>query len=118
MIQLVTILLLTVTVGSSTQQVRAFQQVAGPVIINLNPGETKLFSWGLIAENNETSTLRIYADGNGSEFLSIPQTFKLAAGSLNTIVGNITIPPNYPTNTTLSPIVHTTLSENDTANTG
>lgn len=118
MIQLVTILLLTMTVGSSTQQVRAFQQVAGPVIINLNPGETKLFSWGLIAENNETSTLRIYADGNGSEFLSIPQTFKLAAGSLNTIVGNITIPPNYPTNTTLSPIVHTTLSENDTANTG
>jgi|GEM_PF-1214293 len=118
MIQLVTILLLTMTVGSSTQQVRAFQQVAGPVIINLNPGETKLFSWGLIAENNETSTLKIYADGNGSEFLSIPQTFKLAAGSLNTIVGNITIPPNYPTNTTLSPIVHTTLSENDTANTG
>lgn len=106
------------TMSSSTQQVRAFQQVAGPVIINLNPGETKSFSWGLIAENNETSTLRIYADGNGSEFLSIPQTFKLAAGSLNTIVGNITIPPNYPTNTTLSPIVHTTLSENDTANTG
>ena len=50
--------------------------------------------------------------------MSIPQTFKLAAGSLNTIVGNITIPPNYPTNTTLSPIVHTTLSENDTASTG
>ena len=49
--------------------VGAFQQVTGPVIININPGETKSFSWGLIAGNNETSMLKIYADGNGSEFL-------------------------------------------------
>jgi hypothetical protein len=118
MMLLVTILVLVMTMSSSMQQVRAFQQVAGPVIINLNPGETKSFSWGLIAENNETITVKIYADGNGSEFLSIPQTFKLSPGSLNSIVGNITVPANYPTNTTLSPIVHTTLSENDTANTG
>ena len=104
--------------STSIQQAGAFQQVAGPVIINLNPGETKSFSWGLIAGNNETSTLKIYADGNGSEFLSIPETFKLAPGRLNSVGGNITIPPNYPTNTTLSPIVHSTLSENDTANTG
>lgn len=118
MMLLVTIVVLMMTMSSSMQQVRAFQQVAGPVIINLNPGETKSFSWGLIAGNNETSTLKIYADGNGSEFLSIPETFKLAPGRLNSVGGNITIPPNYPTNTTLSPIVHSTLSENDTANTG
>lgn len=115
---LLTILVLMMNTSSLIQQARAFQQVAGPVIINLNPGETKSFSWGLIAENNETSTLKIYVDGNGSEYISIPQTFRLVAGSLNTIVGNITIPTNYPTNTSLNPIVHTTLSENETADTG
>ena len=115
---LTTILVLMIAMSSSIKQVIAFQQVAGPVTIYLNPGETKSFSWGLIAENNESSIVRIYADGNGSELLSIPQTFKLSPSGLNSIVGNITIPSNYPTNTLLNPIVHTSLSENDSANSG
>lgn len=103
---------------TSVHQVGAFQQIAGPVIINVNPGETKSFSWGLLAENNETSMLKIYADGNGSEFLSFPQSFRLTPGQTNYIVGNVTIPFNHPTNTTLTPIIHSTISENDTENTG
>lgn len=104
--------------STSVQQVGAFQQIAGPLIINVNPGETKSFSWGLLAGNNETSILKIYADGNGSELLSIPQTFKLAPGRTNYIAGNVTIPFNHPTNTTLTPIIHSTISENDTTNSG
>jgi len=102
----------------SIQQIGAFQQVAGPVIINVYPGETKSFSWGLQAGNNETSMLKLYADGNGSEFLSFPESFRLAPGKINYIVGNVTIPFNHPTNTTLNPIIHSTLSENDTTNVG
>jgi hypothetical protein len=104
--------------STTMQQVGAFQQIAGPVIINVNPGETKPFSWGLLAGNNETSILKIYSDGNGSEFLSFPQSFRLIPGKINYIVGNITIPSNHPTNMTLSPIIHSTISENDTTNTG
>lgn len=100
------------------QQIAAFQQIAGPVIIKINPGETKSFSWGLLAGNNETSLLKIYADGNGSEFLSIPQNYRLNPGMTNYIVGNVTIPLSHPTNTTLNPIVHSSISENDTANAG
>src|SRR5437867_1523087 len=101
--------------STSLQQVGAFQQIAGPVIINVNPGETKSFSWGLQAGNNETSVLKIYADGNGSEFLSFPESYRLTPGKINYIAGNITIPFNHPTNTTLSPIIHSTISENDTS---
>ncbi len=104
--------------STSAQQVSGFQQIAGPLIINVNPGETKSFSWGLLAGINETSILKIYADGNGSELLSIPQTFKLAPGRTNYITGNVTIPFNHPTNTTLTPIIHSTISENDTTNSG
>ena len=104
---------------TSIQQVGGFQQIAGPIIINVTPGETKSFSWGLVAGNNETSILKIYADGNGSEFLSFPESFKLVPGKTNYIFGNVTIPINQPTNTTLSPIIHSTLSEeNGTANGG
>jgi hypothetical protein len=103
---------------NSLQHVGGFQQIAGPVLVNVSPGETKSFSWGLVAGNNETSNLRIYADGNGSEFLSIPASFKLVPGIINNITGNVTIPANYPTNTTLNPIVHSTISENDTSSRG
>jgi hypothetical protein len=110
------IFVFAITISISIQKIAAFQQIAGPVIVNINPGETKSFSWGLLAGNNETSLLKIYADGNGSEFLSIPQTFRLNPGKTNYIVGNITIPLNHPTNTSLNPIVHSSISENDTEN--
>lgn len=111
-------LLITIAMSTSIQQAGAFQQVAGPVIINANPGDTKTFSWGLLAASNETSLLKLYADGNGSEFLSFADSFRLTPGKINYVVGNVTIPFNHPTNTTLNPIIHSTLSENDTANTG
>ena len=118
MIVLVAMLVFEITIITSMQQANAFQQFAGPVIVNVNPGETKSFSWGLLAENNETSMLKLYADGNGSEFLSFPESFRLASGKTNYVVGNVTIPINHPTNTTLTPIIHSTISENDTTNTG
>lgn len=117
-IALITTIVITIIVTTTIEQANAFQQVAGPVIININPGETKSFSWGLVAGNNETSTLKLYADGIGSEFLSFPETFMLSSGKINYIVGNVTIPFSNPTNTTLNPIIHTTLSENDTTNVG
>jgi hypothetical protein len=117
-ILLIVFLGITVTIETSSLHVDAFQQIAGPVIININPGETKSFSWGLLAENNETSMLKIYSDGEGSEFLSLPENFRLSPGLTNYLVGNVTIPASYPTNVTLSPIIHSTVSENDTSNTG
>ena len=41
------IFVFTTAMSTSIQHVGAFQQVAGPVIINVSPGETKSFSWGL-----------------------------------------------------------------------
>jgi hypothetical protein len=106
------------TNGKTIEKVQGFQQVAGPIIINASPGTTKSFSWGLLAGNNETSLLKIYADGNGSEFLSYPEVFKLDPGKINYLVGNVTIPVNQGIDTTFTPIIHSTLSENETENTG
>jgi hypothetical protein len=114
----IVILGMMVTIETFTRHVDAFQQIAGPVIINITPGETKSFTWGLLAENNETSMLKIYSDGEGSEFLSLPEHFRLSPGLTNYLVGNVTIPVSHPTNVTITPIVHSTVSENDTSNTG
>src|SRR5919108_3046579 len=112
------ILGIMVTIEISALHVEAFQQIAGPVIINMTPGEIKSFSWGLVAENNETSRLKIYSDGQGSEFLSLPENFRLSPGLTNYLVGNVSIPVGHPTNVTLTPIIHSTLSENETSNAG
>jgi hypothetical protein len=106
------------TNGTTNDKVQAFQQIAGPIIINASPGITKSFSWGLLAGDNETSLLKIYAEGNGSEFLSYPEIFRLDPGEINYLVGNVTIPANQDTGITYTPIIHSTLSENETENSG
>jgi hypothetical protein len=106
------------TIGTIIDKVQGFQQVAGPIIINATPGITKSFSWGLLAGDNETSLLKIYADGNGSEFLSYPEIFKLDPGKINYLVGNVTIPATQDIGITFTPIIHSTISENETENSG
>jgi hypothetical protein len=97
----------------SIQQADALQQIADPIVINVNPGGIKSFSWGLLAGDNETSILKLYAYGNGSEFVSLPERYVLTPGRINYILGYVTIPPDYSTNITLNPIIYSTIAEND-----
>jgi hypothetical protein len=115
---LVFILICLGTIGIPVEITEGFQQIAGPIIINASPGATKSFSWGLLAAKNETSLLKIYAEGNGSEFLSYPDSFRLQPDKINYLVGNVTVPSNQTTGITLTPIIHSTVSENDTESTG
>jgi hypothetical protein len=78
-------------------------QVAGDVVVEVKPGESKPFAWGLLSDKpNETTTIELSADGEGSEFLSFPKTANLGPGELKQIQGNVSIPANYrvPTNGT------------------
>jgi hypothetical protein len=78
-------------------------QVAGDVVVEVKPGETKPFAWGLLSDKqNETATIELSADGEGAEFLSFPETANLGPGELKQIQGNVSIPSNYqvPTNGT------------------
>ena len=101
----------------SCQQIYALQEIAGPLIIHINPGESKPFSWGLIPGNNEQNSVDIYADGIGSEFLFFPKTFGLVPGKVNYVQGNVSIPANYSSGQEFDPTIHASLStENQTLN--
>jgi hypothetical protein len=84
-------------------------QVAGDVVVEVKPSETKPFAWGLLSDKqNETTTIELSADGEGAQFLSFPKTVSLGPGELKEIKGNVSIPADYhvPTNgTELNPTI-------------
>jgi len=84
----------------------ALQQVAGNIVVEIKPGETKTFNWGLLTEKNESSTINITANGIGAEFLSFPENVTLAAsGQTNYIPVNVNIPSNYTGAKELNPSI-------------
>jgi hypothetical protein len=83
-------------------------QVAGDVVVEIKPGETKPFAWGLLSDNNRTTDIVLSADGEGAELLSFSKAASLGPGELKQIQGNVSIPADYqvPTNgTELNPTI-------------
>jgi hypothetical protein len=104
------ILLLSIIPNLTTiTQTYALQQVAGDIVVDIKPGETKTFGWGLLSEKNESSTVNVTADGIGAEFLSFPQNITLTAGGEITYVPvNVSIPSNYTGVKELNPSIRAT----------
>jgi hypothetical protein len=99
------IISLQTMITTKTHFVQSFgvMQVAGDVVVEVKPGETKPFAWGLLSDKqNETATIELSADGEGAQFLSFPETTSLGPGELKQIQGNVSIPEDYqvPTNGT------------------
>jgi predicted secreted protein with PEFG-CTERM motif len=92
----------------SLPQVHALQEVAGKINVDIKPGETKSFLWGLVSDSNQTTTLNLSASGSGSEFLIYPQNVTLAPKELQNIEVNVTIPSTYSTAQTLTPFITAT----------
>lgn len=84
----------------------ALQQLAGPITVNVKPGETKYFTWGLLTDQNSSNTVNLTADGTGSEFLSFPKSVVLTPGNLSLIQGNVTVPSAVPGGIELKPTIH------------
>lgn len=90
----------------TVRQSYALLQVAGNITVEVMPGETKTFTWGLISDKNGSSTVNITADGMGAEYLSFPENISLAAGGQITDVPvNVSIPSNYTGPTELTPSI-------------
>lgn len=99
----------TLDLNTITQKSYALQQVAGDIVIEVNPGETKNFTWGLLSDRNGSSTVTITADGVGAEFLSFPQNYTLpVSGEITYIPVNVTMPPNYAGARELTPSLRAT----------
>ena len=88
----------------------ALQQVAGNIFIEIKPGETKTFNWGLLSEKNQSITVNITAEGIGAEFLSFPENVTVAAlsGQITDVPVNVTIPSNYTGPRELTPSIRAT----------
>jgi hypothetical protein len=83
--------------------VGALQQMAGPVVIKVNPGETQNFMWSLFSDKNHTETVTISANGEGAQFLSFPKRVNLTANEVVNVPVTVNIPSNYSGNSTLAP---------------
>jgi hypothetical protein len=98
------------------QQAYALQQVAGHIVVDISPGETKTFGWGILSDSNQSSTtittnVNISANGNGSQFLSFPKSVKLPpSGEIVYVPVNVSVPANYKTNSVqeLNPTIRAT----------
>ncbi|HEX9318499.1 MAG TPA: hypothetical protein VF884_06155 [Nitrososphaeraceae archaeon] len=95
--------------------VGALQQMAGPVVIKVNPGETQNFRWSLFSDKNHTETVYISANGDGAEFLSFPKLVNLTANEVVNVPVIVNIPSNYNGNSTLTPKIRASeIGENNT----
>ena len=86
----------------------ALQEVAGKIDVDIKPGETKTFQWGLISDSDTTTTLGLSAEGKGAEFLFLPKSVTLDPHQFLYVKVNATIPNNYPGNVTLTPAMDAT----------
>lgn len=92
-----------------TNQSDALQQVAGPIVIALKLGETKVIQWGLVSDKeNDITTVEISAEGEGAQFLSFPKTVDIEPGQLVFVDITVTIPHDYPSDIEVAPIVTAT----------
>jgi len=86
----------------------ALQEVAGKIDVDIKPGETKTFQWGLISDSDTTTTLGLSAEGKGAEFLFLPKSVTLDPHQFLYVKVNATIPNNYSGNVTLTPAMDAT----------
>lgn len=90
-------LLATICVVSIPSDASALLQVAGTPEFTLYPGESDVYGWGHITNENESGNLITYSEGNGAEFLSFPQSTPINASSAVYIPITISIPEDHPT---------------------
>ena len=82
----------------------SLRQVAGQILIELKPGESETFEWGLASDDkNEITVVELSAEGDGSEFLSFPKTLEIDPGKTIFTKVTVSIPPDYPGGIELTP---------------
>src|SRR5438445_13136465 len=79
------------------------QQVAGKIKVDIKPGETKTFQWGLISDSDTTTTLGLSAEGKGDQLLFLPKSVTLDPHQLAYVQVNATILNNYAGKVTSTP---------------
>ena len=103
-------ILLLVPIVLSSNTAVALQQIAGKIEVHLAPGESKSVRWGLVSDSDEDLELKLFSEGIGAEFLSIPPAVPLAARETKYIDVLITVPEDHPGGVAVRPYVQATQS--------
>jgi len=101
-------LTLILLIPVAAYDVYALQQVAGKITVEIKPGETKSFQWGLISDEDNPITVGLSAIGSGSEFLSFEKSITLQPKQLIYANVTVTIPQDHPGGRDLTPSVYAT----------
>jgi len=87
----------------------ALRQTGGKVKIDIKPGESDSFLWGLISDKADTSTrIELAAAGEGSQFLTFPDSIILEPNDRVYQTFGVAIPSDYPGGIVLRPSVFAT----------
>lgn len=81
----------------------ALQQVAGQIELELSPGQTSEFRWGLLSDGDTNTEVHLRAEGAGSEFLSLPSSVILEPGKYYWVDVRASVPQNHPGGIQLMP---------------
>ena len=82
----------------------ALQQAAGTAKFDIKPGESDTFAWGLRSDDQaKTITVHLSTDGEGSQFLSFPESATIEPLGTIFVTIRVTIPDDYPGNIELKP---------------
>lgn len=87
---------------------QALQQIAGPIIIEINPGESKTFQWGLASDSDVVTTVELRSEGKGSEFISFTKQITIEPRQFAFTEFTVTIPADHPGGVELMPSLYAT----------
>jgi len=92
-LSLFAILLVPITFQDSD----ALRQVAGKIIVDIKPGGTSEFEWGLASDNsNQVTRVELSVEGDGGEFLTFEKTLDIDPMKTVITTVQVTIPEDYP----------------------
>ena len=80
-------------------------QLAGKLQFNLEPGESQTVQWGMFNIGDETIIGFFNIEGEGSEFVSFPESVDIPPGDPVYVDVTVTIPSDYPNDVYLSPFI-------------
>jgi len=78
-------------------------QQAGKLQYDLEPGASETLQWGMTNAGDETITVILEIKGEGSEFVSFPESVDIPPNSFVFVDVTVTIPSDYPNDVFLSP---------------
>ena len=102
------LLLVAMVFTLSVSQVFALQQIAGPIVVEINPGESKTFQWGLASDSDVVTSIELRSEGRGSEFLSFTKQISIEPRQSASAEFTVTIPADHPGGVELTPSIYAT----------